>query len=178
MSGYELSAYADRSIAHFWPISRSLVYREASRLEGLGLVRGTDVAQERLPDKRTYELTAEGRRTLDRWLAEAPFDRDRGRSSFLLMFFFGERMPSSRIRELVGEYRRAAEQDVADLSAIVERLEGVPRARFGYLSASLGLRVAAARVAWASDLESNGLLEDRIPRLEDSGRAGPSDASA
>src|ERR671919_173238 len=99
MSGYDLTAYADRSVAHFWPISRSLIYRESARLERLGLVRGSDVAQERLPDKRIYEVTEEGRRALDRWLGEASFEPDRGRSSFLLMFFFGERMRPSRVRE-------------------------------------------------------------------------------
>ena len=154
MSGYELSAFADRSVAYFWPISRSLVYRETARLERLGLVRGTDVVQERLPDKRVYEVTDEGMRALERWLATTPFEPDRGRSSFLLMFFFGERMPASRVRELVREYRGAAERDIEDLSAIVEHLEGVPQARFGYLSARLGVHVARARLAWADEVEA------------------------
>jgi DNA-binding PadR family transcriptional regulator len=154
MSGYDLTAFADRSVAHFWPISRGLVYRELARLERLRLVTGTDVPQHRLPDKRIYRLTREGEQALARWLAEVPFERDRGRSPFLLMFFFGERMPPSHLRELLSEYRRTAEQEIEDLTAIVEQLEGVHRARFGYLAAQLGVRTALARAEWAREVES------------------------
>ena len=154
MSGYDLTAYADRSVAHFWPISRSLIYRELARLERLDLVAGTDVPQQRLPDKRIFELTRAGEQALDRWLAETPFERDRGRSPFLLMFFFGERIPPSRLRELLDAYRRAAEQDIEDLTAIVKQLEGVQQARFGHLAAQLGVRAAQARQKWAREVES------------------------
>lgn len=163
MSGYDLTAYADRSIAYFWPISRSLVYRELARLERLGLVTGTDVPQRRLPDKRIYDLTREGERALDRWLVENPFERDRGRSPFLLMFFFGERIPPSRLRGLLDAYRRAAEQDIEDLTAIVEHLVGVPRARFGYLAAQLGVRAARDRQEWAREVESALAAEPADP---------------
>lgn len=64
-SGYDLVALSDRSLAYYWPIPRSLIYRELSRLEGLGLLAGTEVAQAKLPDKRVYAITARARR--GRW---------------------------------------------------------------------------------------------------------------
>src|SRR5919106_171688 len=56
-SGYDLAAFADRSIAYFWSIPRSQLYRELARLEKLDLIVGTHVAQRSAPDKRIYEIT-------------------------------------------------------------------------------------------------------------------------
>src|SRR5688572_29132081 len=84
MSGYELTQSVDKTIAHFWTISKSQVYGELTRLEELGLVSGTDVEQERLPDKRTYELTDLGGRALDAWLESAGTESSRLRSVPLL----------------------------------------------------------------------------------------------
>lgn len=159
MSGYDLTAFADRSVAHFWPISRSLVYRELARLELQGLVDGTDVRQRRLPDKRVYELTQQGERVLDEWLEESPFERDRGRSTFLLMFFFGERMSPARLSELVAQYLRTAERDIQDLTAICDQLEALPHARFGRLAAEFGVRLAQARADWAREVASTAVSD-------------------
>lgn len=66
MSGYDLASLVERSIANFWPVARSQVYGELARLDSLGYVRGSDVAQERLPDKRVYEITRRA------WLRSTP----------------------------------------------------------------------------------------------------------
>src|SRR5260370_871676 len=52
MSGYDLAQAAERSVGRFWPISKSQVYAELARLEPLGLVQGTEIAQDRRPDNR------------------------------------------------------------------------------------------------------------------------------
>ncbi|HEX8133452.1 MAG TPA: PadR family transcriptional regulator [Actinomycetes bacterium] len=50
---------------------RSLIYRELRRLEQLGYVAGSDVRQQRLPDKRIYRLTGPGRAALADWVVTA-----------------------------------------------------------------------------------------------------------
>lgn len=60
---------ADRSIAYFWSIPRSQLYREFSRLEGLGLIAGTRVSQTSAPEKRVYEITEAGRVVLAAWVS-------------------------------------------------------------------------------------------------------------
>ena len=60
MSGYDLFQAVERSVGRFWPISKSQVYAELPRLESAGLIQGTDVHQERLPDKRVFRLTEAG----------------------------------------------------------------------------------------------------------------------
>src|SRR6266511_801243 len=56
-SGYELGSTAERTIAHFWPITRAHIYAELARLETAGLVTATEVSQRRRPDKRVYSIT-------------------------------------------------------------------------------------------------------------------------
>ena len=84
MSGYELTQAAERSIANFWPISRSQVYTELARLEDLRLVRGTDVAQDGAPDKRVFEITPAGHETFAAWMATPGYEPDRMRLGFCL----------------------------------------------------------------------------------------------
>jgi DNA-binding PadR family transcriptional regulator len=99
-------AFADRSVRYFWPISRSQVYSELSRLQELGWVSGTVVAQDRYPDKRVYEPTPDGLRALRHWLdVPAPLQRIQ---DVVLRTFFGEHMSSQRLSEQFAEYRQQA----------------------------------------------------------------------
>src|SRR6266511_3559331 len=73
-SGYELGSTAERTIAHFWPITRAHIYAELARLEAAGLVTATEVSQQRRPDKRVYAITGAGEAALDAWLASPDLD--------------------------------------------------------------------------------------------------------
>jgi DNA-binding PadR family transcriptional regulator len=44
MTGYELAAYAERSIGNFFPLTRSHIYSELDRLGRLGLLEATEIA--------------------------------------------------------------------------------------------------------------------------------------
>ncbi len=152
-SGYDLVAFADRSIAYFWPISRSLIYRELGRLEELGLLTATEVAQRKLPDKKVYSMTEQGKQALDRWLAEpAGFEEVRYRNGFLVKLLLGRRMSSEQRKDLLDQYREAVETELTDLMAIVGRLERDPGARVGRLTALHGVRQAQARLAWIEEV--------------------------
>ena len=67
-SGYDIVAFAERSVSFFWPLSRSQLYTELSRLEDLGWASGTTVEQDRYPNKRVYEPTPAGMTALREWL--------------------------------------------------------------------------------------------------------------
>lgn len=153
-SGYDLAALADRSLGYFWPISRTLVYRELGRLQSLGWARSAAVPQDRLPDKRVWSTTPEGDRALDSWLAQPAVTGSGNRNGFLLKFYLGARMPPAAMRELLEDYREALQTARTDLAALVERLSGIPGARLGRLSALHGLRTAEARLAWIDEIEA------------------------
>ncbi len=68
--GYELKQAIEKLFGDLWPpVNIGQIYTTLARLERDGLVRGSHVAQEHRPDKRVYELTADGRRELRVWIA-------------------------------------------------------------------------------------------------------------
>src|SRR2546426_5445597 len=128
MSGYEASRFAERSISHFWPISKTHVYSELARLEELGWVEGSDVPQRALSDKRVFQITPEGERALDEWMIAGRIADDRFRSPFLVKLFVGHRIPRDRILAMVNDYREDVEAERRVLQEIVQTLESVPDA--------------------------------------------------
>jgi DNA-binding PadR family transcriptional regulator len=153
MSGYEITAFGDKTIGHFWPIPRSVFYKELAKLEILGYVTGTTVAQERLPDKRLFELTTLGIAALDAWLAEPGYPMVRPKNGLLLKLFLASRMPRDVLASLVADERETAEQHLADMTALADRLSGEQGKQFGRLAALYGLRQAQARLRWLDEVE-------------------------
>jgi DNA-binding PadR family transcriptional regulator len=77
-SGLDLTRRFDRSIGFFWRATHQQVYRVLARMETDGWVRSKTVAQQGRPDKKVYEVAANGRRELERWLtASVPVEQFR-----------------------------------------------------------------------------------------------------
>ncbi len=71
--GYDLKGRLEGEFGAAWPaVNIGQVYATLGRLERDGLVRNEAVAQESRPEKKVYELTADGREELARWLASRP----------------------------------------------------------------------------------------------------------
>jgi PadR family transcriptional regulator AphA len=156
MSGYELNQNVDKSIANFWQISKSQVYGELSRLEQLGLVRSTEVEQERLPDKRTYQLTDAGAAALDDWLSAPGHGPRRLRSGLLLKTFFAHRMDGERFVRLLEEYRGQAEVEREYLAEVIESLDpSLPETFYSRATALYGLRQAETALAWIDEVKKS-----------------------
>lgn len=152
MSGYDLALAADRSIAMFWPVSRSQVYSELARLERMGLVRGRAVAQERLPDKTVYSPTEDGLRELSAWLAKAGFEPERYRCEFFVKMFFGHHMPRETIIANLDQFKADHETHAAYLRKVVQIMEVLPQAAYARATAEFGLRVSEESVKWATEM--------------------------
>lgn len=176
MSGYDLTAFAARSIANFWPIQKSQVYGELDRLEGLGYLEATEVAQEGLPDKRIFAPTAEGDQALDAWLQQPGYQRERRRNAFLVKVFFGWRMPPERFEALLDDYQAETRAERDRLQAIVDRLAPIPSAAFGRATAQFGLRHAEATLAWCEQMRA--ALPHLRRQVARSGRAPAKDVVA
>jgi len=159
-SGYELTAVARRSFAHFWPISQTLLYRELERLTGLGWVTATAVDQPRAPRKVTYRTTHAGEEALAGWLDGSTPPTTTFRSGALLRMFFAYRMSPAQVRLTLEEYRTAVQSQYDEFHAITEKLEAIatPEAQAGRLTALHGLRTAEAALAWTREVEA--MLEE------------------
>lgn len=158
-SGHELATAAERSFAHFWPISRTLLYRELNRLVDLGWVSTERVEQMRLPSKWTYDVTTDGQRALADWLSRPAAPLGTFRSEFLLRFFFAHRLDRLQVHALLESYRASLMAQQDEFATLEDKLASTPgpAARIGRLSALHGLRTAQARLDWVD--EARGALD-------------------
>jgi PadR family transcriptional regulator, regulatory protein AphA len=154
MSGYDLAQAAERSVGRFWPVSKSQVYAELARLEPLGLVRGTEIAQGRRPDKRVFRLTEQGEEALDSWLESDDLAAPRFRLPFLLKIFLGHRTAPGCSAALLHEVRAGALAQVRELEALLAVLDH-PDAVYARLTVSFLLRMAETTAAWARDAQDS-----------------------
>ncbi|MGN6131071.1 MAG: PadR family transcriptional regulator [Nocardioidaceae bacterium] len=66
-SGLELTRRFDRSIGFFWSATHQQIYRVLARMDATGWVRAQPQGR---PGTKVYDVTADGRAELQRWLAE------------------------------------------------------------------------------------------------------------
>ena len=154
MSGYDLHQAVDRSIRHMWPISKSQVYAELARLEPLGLIAGTDVPQERLPDKRVFQLTEAGEEALDEWLMGGDVEPAQFRLPFLLRTLFGHRVGAERTAAFLDEVASGAERRRREFESFLDGMRDAPGTEYARLAVLYGLRVSEAIAAWAEEARS------------------------
>ncbi len=157
-SGYDIVAFAERSVSFFWPLSRSQLYAELTRLEELGWASGTVVEQDRYPNKRVYEPTSAGITALREWL-EAPAipQKQRTRDPMVLKTFLGTFMSRDRLADQLAAHRDQAAQRRAKLLAVVERIDAqdaTPSRRFGRAAARYGVLQAEATMAWTEEVQA------------------------
>jgi PadR family transcriptional regulator, regulatory protein AphA len=152
MSGYDLAAVSQRSIAHFWPVSKTQVYAELRRLADAGLAAGRQAETSGGPAKTIYELTGAGEEALDEWLTDPALDRIRLRAPALVKLLLGHRGAPRQARDQVRAFRAAAEERRDALAALAARLRANPDATYAWATALFGLRFAEAVVGWADEV--------------------------
>jgi PadR family transcriptional regulator AphA len=101
-TGYEIKSLVDVSTRFFWAASYGQIYPELARLEKLGLVRGRrDDSDGRR--RKSFELTPEGERALDDWLASDEPLHIELRNEGMLKLFFSDPLSAD---ERAGLWRR------------------------------------------------------------------------
>ena len=86
--GYDVYRELTECLGSVHRLGRSQVYGLLSRLERDGLIKHEHVEQERVPDKKVFSPTAEGRSLLDRWIL-TPVNNVRSLSvEFLTKLYF------------------------------------------------------------------------------------------
>ena len=121
LSGYDIKAFADSSVRHFWAVSYGQLYPELKALAAAGLVAAE--AQPRGFRRRTvYSLTETGRAALADWLAEPIAGGHELRDELLLKLFFSDPLGSSHLQTLLRQMRRRHEEAAADLTDQQQKL--------------------------------------------------------
>ena len=152
-SGYDIAVAVNEARAFFWHESFSSIYPMLKQLEDEGLIR-TKSAERTGRRKRVYEITADGRAAVERWLAEPPAP-DVIRNELLLKISFGDGTTPAVLAGHVQAYLRRLEEAAAELEEGTRRIEAVDASErqkiYWRLTADLGRRVTEARRAWAED---------------------------
>ncbi len=153
MSGYDLKQMADYSIRYFfWSPAGSQIYGELRRLASLGYATEREVAQERRPDKRLYQITPDGRRVLQEWLERPEVEPDVIKSTFLLKLFFASMTPQQTLTAQIEERLRQAQETMAQFEGIEERIKDDEKFFFPYLTLKSGMAHGRARLQWAQEV--------------------------
>lgn len=100
MTGYDLKKYFDVSVKHFWSATQSHIYKALEGLEKKGWAEAQVIPQEGKPNRKEYQITAEGRSELRRWLV-TPLPMDPVRDANLIQIFFSHFSTNEEITALL-----------------------------------------------------------------------------
>jgi DNA-binding PadR family transcriptional regulator len=142
MTGWDVNAFAQISVANFWNVTRSQVYRELKVLEEGGLLRGEDVGQR---SKRRFHLTDAGRAALADWLRSPPGPA-LSRNPFLVKLFFATDLSDDEVATLIARARAVHEADLIRYEEVLGAAESL--SSFAAATVHYGIAVERAALAW------------------------------
>ncbi len=129
---YELKQMVAATLSEFWSIQHAQLYSEPERLVQASLVTERREAEGRR--RRHYKITTEGRKALDRWLAEPTVGLTELRDAGLLKLFFGGDPSTLAQTQLPAHQAKLAEHE-RTLAALGEN---APRAVRLVIEAGIG----------------------------------------
>ncbi|MEX2586379.1 MAG: PadR family transcriptional regulator, partial [Actinomycetota bacterium] len=118
LSGGDLTNLVEASIANFWNVTRSQIYRELLTLSRDGLVESSEAGAR---GRRTFTITDQGRAVFKQWLGEPP-GPDLMRSPFLLKFFFGLLLDRTTVEDFVEGYRQGHQKRLEYFRQVVPQI--------------------------------------------------------
>ena len=146
MTGWELYARFGETIAHFWSITRSQVYRELQALAERGYLEiGASGSRER----RVCTITSAGRAAFSEWIARMPGE-EQIRFPLLLTVFFGDAVAPELLREAALAHRRTHAARLAEYEATIESARC--DAPYPALALDFGIAYERAVLAWIDAL--------------------------
>ena len=132
-SGWDISQVAERSISHFWPLTKAHIYAALPKLTDLGFAESVAVQQVGAPDKRVYTATAEGREAFAQWMDTVKLVEEHGRQPLQLQMFFAAHASSQRLEALLMKWEQQAEA-AENLCQEILRRKGVDVEALGRLT--------------------------------------------
>lgn len=143
MSGYDLKKFFDVSIAHFWSTTRSHIYKSLEGLETKGWAEAQIIQQEGKPNRKEYQITAEGRAELRRWLV-TPLPIEPVRDATMIQVFFSHFSTNEEIAALF-------EARMQEVQARLQILRTVAQAAIDENAHQIGIE--RARQLWQVTLD-------------------------
>lgn len=150
-SGYDLLKHFEKSMANVWPATQSQLYSELNKLAAGGLIEVIAVGPR---GRKEYQITADGRAELVRWVT-SPQDDPPFRSAALLRVFLLGLIPTGEARSHLHHMAEHSEAEIRRLSELRDSLtcgrvfDSSDEDFFGLAALEYGLRLNAMQAQWA-----------------------------
>lgn len=148
--GYDLHQRLLAELGQVWRISQSQMYNLLKRLERQGDIVADRQEQPKLPDRRVFHLTEQGRQRFERWLETPTGCSARAiRVEFLTRLYFARlRSPVLALR-LIGRQKDETRRGLEQLRA---KLEDLPADQvFNRMGLELRVRQLASVLDWLEE---------------------------
>jgi DNA-binding PadR family transcriptional regulator len=152
-TGYDLASRLRRPVGYYWTARHSQIYPELARLVDAGLVSYETESGPGPRVKKTYTITAAGRRVLAEWLVRPPAPR-LPKDELLLKTYAVAAADPQRMARLYLDMAEESAQRLAQYRGMLADLADDGAAdrrhpRFGnYATLRLGVATEEQRVAW------------------------------
>ncbi len=119
LHGYEVKNRFEAMLGGTWEVNIGQIYTTLQRLERDGLVRPAGPRGDR--GKLLYELSPEGRKALDEWLAKPDSGPQQLHEDIYVKLLLATRLANGDLAQLLGRQKRAYLQRLRDLNRLEER---------------------------------------------------------
>jgi DNA-binding PadR family transcriptional regulator len=119
LHGYEVKNRFEAMLGGTWEVNIGQIYTTLQRLERDGLVRPVGRRGDR--GKQSYELSPEGRKALERWLAEPDTGPQSLHEEIYVKLLLATRIANGDLTQLLVRQKRAYLQRLRDLNRLEER---------------------------------------------------------
>lgn len=123
MTGYDIDRYFKSSIAFFWHVQTSQVYKELNVLTAKNWLDSDIVYQSDKPNKKVFHITEEGKLELHRWLADADLtDIMKYKNPLLVKVFFSSEVDIDQTMRLLQKYIGECQQIIAKMNEDLNKI--------------------------------------------------------
>jgi DNA-binding PadR family transcriptional regulator len=148
--GYELHRRLVGELGQVWHVSLSQTYNILARLEGQRFIAGAVQAQEKLPARRLFKLTAAGCRHFDAWLQSPTGCSVRAiRVEFTTRLYFASARGANVARDLMDAQTTEVRQGLLHLQDTFDELPA--EQTFNRLGLALRIRQLSSILEWLSE---------------------------
>ena len=155
MSGYDLKKEIEISLNFFWSESFGQLYPQLKMLREAGLIALLAPQSDSGREKKTYEITEQGRDVLAKWILQNPVIRPQRDELLLKMFFATEGDPRA-IRNHCVNSRAEAVALLQRYQAIDAELRDITehrdKARYWRMTLKLGISQTQNYIRWCDDV--------------------------
>ncbi|AUA17191.1 PadR family transcriptional regulator [Streptomyces sp. SID8361] len=157
-TSYDLKRAIGRSVGYFWTFPHAQLYSEPKRLADVGLLKLSE--EEGGRRRKSYTITAAGRKALRSWLSEHAEGHFELRDVAEIKLFFNELAGPDDVVRLAQGQIEAHQRRISEYEEIRERYGDVDRVARRMITLELGLGMERAALDfWRG-------VEDRVRRGE------------